>query len=411
MKRGVEYMSPVLGNDSNILWVDFLANAAKLSLKSEREKLIENAVKTGITHLVVDAKIPYGQTTYQSQYAKHVSSWTDGRFLVWRDRDFLQEMIDEAKGSGLKILANMDVFAEGTAFSNDGMVYDKPEWKVKSYNETTASIATAAENAADKTIFVNPIHPEVLHYENQIIKEIVSHYPIDGIVLDRCRYPNIFGDFSDLSRNKFEEYIGEKIEKWPFDILKVKEGTKELTFGKHFSKWTEWRALNIKNFVKGAKDIVKSINPDMIFCIYVGSWYPLYYNEGVNWGSTSYQPKLDWVSENYHQSGYADELDFIMTGCYYPEVTIHEAEANRRPAPWYSVEGAIDMSLEAVNGSIPVIGSLYLKDYKDHPEQFKKAIRMCKEKSKGLMLFDVVYLDEYQWWEEMGSILQPEKSI
>ncbi|WP_052427436.1 alpha amylase family protein [Neobacillus niacini] len=403
-------MSRVLGSDSNILWVDFLANATKLSLKSEREKLIKNAVTSGITHLVVDAKIPYGQTTYQSQYAKHVSSWSDGRFHMWKDRDFLQEMLDEAKGSGVKVLANMDVFAEGTAFSKDGMVYDKPEWKVKSYNEATASIATAAENAGDKTIFVNPIHPEVVHYENQIIKELVSSYQIDGIVLDRCRYPNIYGDFSELSRETFEEYIGESIEKWPLDILEVEEGTKKITFGKHFAKWTEWRALNIKTFVQGAKQIMKSINPDLIFTIYVGSWYPLYYNEGVNWGSTTYQPSLDWVSENYHQSGYADELDFIMTGCYYPEVTIQEAEANQRPASWYSVEGAIDLSLEAINGQIPVIGSLYLKDYKDDPEQFKQAIRMCKQKSSGVMLFDVVYLDDYQWWEEMGSILLPEKS-
>ncbi|MGV3464606.1 MAG: alpha amylase family protein [Heyndrickxia sp.] len=396
-------MKFALGNNPNILWVDFLANGERLSDPAEKKKLIDNAKKSGITHLVVDAKIPYGQTTFPSQYAHHVSTWSDGCFNMWKGRDFLQEFIDESKGTGLKIIANMDVFAEGTSHSMDGMVYDKPEWRVKSYNEATSLIATAAENSADTTIFVNPIHPEVIEYESNIIKEIVSRYDIDGIVLDRCRYPNIFGDFSDRSRFAFEEYIGEEIENWPLDIFELEEGTKEVKFGKYFPRWTEWRALNIKNFVKNAKQLVKSIKPDIAFCIYVGSWYPLYYNEGVNWGSTTYIPKMDWASEQYHFSGYAEELDFIMTGCYYPEVTIKEAETNGRPAPWYSVEGAMDMSLEAINGSIPVVGSLYLKDYKENSEQFRKAIRMCKEKSIGVMLFDVVYLDEYKWWEELAE--------
>ncbi|MGE8203794.1 alpha amylase family protein [Heyndrickxia sp. NPDC080065] len=407
--EGERSVNTILGKEANILWVDFLANGERLSEQSERKRLIENAKKAGITHLVVDAKIPYGQTTYQSQYAYHVSSWSDGSFQMWKDRDFLQEMIDESQGSGLKIIANMDVFAEGTAHSKDGMVYDKEKWKVVSYNEATSMAPTAAENSADTTIFVNPINPEVIDYENSIIKEIVSQYEIDGIVLDRCRYPNIYGDFSDLSRETFEKYIGEKVERWPLDIYEIEDGTKKIKFGPHFPKWTEWRALNIKNFVKGARNIVKTINPKLAFCIYVGSWYPLYYNEGVNWGSETYQPDLEWVSNQYHQSGYGDELDFIMTGCYYPEVTIKEADENNRPAPWYSVEGAIDMSLEAINGSIPVIGSLYLKDYHEDPEQFKKAIQMCKEKSNGVMLFDVVYLDEYQWWEELTVELQKKK--
>jgi len=402
-------MNTLLGNDPNILWVDFLANGERLSKPSQRKKLIEKAKRAGITHLVVDAKIPYGHTTYPSKYAYHVSTWSDGSFAMWKNRDFLQELINESKGSGLKIIANMDVFAEGNSHSKDGMVFDRPEWKVQSYNEATSLIATAAENSEDTAIFVNPINPEVIEYETNIIREIVSHYDLDGIVLDRCRYPNIYGDFSDRSRVAFEKHIGETIERWPFDIFELNEGTKGIKYGKHFPKWTEWRALNIKNFVKSARGLVKSIKPDIAFCIYVGSWYPLYYNEGVNWGSITYQPDIEWVSEQYHHSGYAEELDFIMTGCYYPEVTIKEAEKNQRPAPWYSVEGAMNMSLEAINASIPVVGSLYLKDFKENPEQFKKAIRMCKEKSKGVMLFDVVYLDEYKWWEELTEELRKQK--
>lgn len=383
-------------DQSNILWVDFLANGTRLLEPEKTKELIQQALKSKITHLVVDAKIPYGFTTFPSEFAYHVSEMKDEQYHAWKDRDFLQEMIDHAKGSGLKIIANVDIFAEGNGIEKEGMVYDRPEWQVVHYDQAFSNMPTAAENHNDPTVFVNPIHPEVEAYELNIIQEIVRTYDIDGVVLDRCRYPNIFGDFSSLSREKFEAYIGQELKNWPEDIMTVEE--KKPTFGPLFPKWAEFRAKNIKNFVQKAKSIVKEKNSDLIFTIYVGSWYPLYYNEGVNWGSETYHPSLEWASDTYHTSGYAEVFDFIMTGCYYKEVTIEEAESNGRPASWYSVEGAIDMSKEAINGKIPVIASLYLKDYANNVEQFKKAVELCKERSNGVMLFDTVYLEEYKWW-------------
>lgn len=386
-------------NQSNILWVDFLANGTRLLEPEKMKELIQHALTSKITHLVIDAKIPYGFTTFPSEFAYHVSEMKDEQYHAWKGRDFLQEMIHHAKGSGLKIIANIDIYAEGNGIEKEGMVYDKPEWQVVHYNQALSNMPTAAENHNDPTVFVNPIHPEVEAYELNIIQEIVRTYDIDGVVLDRCRYPNIYGDFSDLSRAKFEAYIGQELKNWPEDIMTVEE--KKPVFGPLFPKWAEFRAKNIKNFVQKAKSVVKTKNSDLIFTIYVGSWYPLYYNEGVNWGSETYHPSLEWASDTYHTSGYAEEFDFIMTGCYYKEVTIEEAESNRRPASWYSVEGAIDMSKEAINGKIPVIASLYLKDYVNNVEQFKKAVQLCKEQSNGVMLFDTVYLEEYKWWGEL----------
>ncbi|WP_139892514.1 alpha amylase family protein [Bacillus sp. D386] len=390
-------------DQSNILWVDFLANGTRLLDPEKTKELIQHALNCKVTHLVIDAKIPYGFTTYPSEYAYHVSELKDEQYHDWKGRDFLQEMIDHAKNSGLKIIANVDVFAEGNGIDKEGMVYAQPEWQVVHYNEAFSSMPTAAENHNDPTVFVNPIHPEVEAYELNIIQEIVRNYEIDGVVLDRCRYPNVYGDFSKLSKQRFEAFIGKEVKKWPADILIVED--KKPMFGPLFPKWAEFRAKNIKNFVQKAKNVVKTRNPDFIFSIYVGSWYPLYYNEGVNWGSESYRPSLEWASETYHTSGYAEEFDFIMTGCYYSDVTIKEAQSNGRPASWYSVEGAIEMSEEAINGKTPVIASLFLKDYTNDVEQFKKAVQLCKERTNGVMLFDTVYLEDYQWWNELEEIL------
>ncbi|GGA79512.1 alpha amylase family protein [Ornithinibacillus halotolerans] len=387
-------MSFTFDENANILWVDFLANGVRLANEQEQVKLLENAVQVGITHLVIDAKVPFGQTTYPSKYGYHVSSWSDGRFAMWKDRDFLQELVSKAKNYDLKVLANVDVFSEGTTETRDGLAYDKQDWQVTFYNDAVANESNAAEYTDADTIFVNPIHPEVVEHELNIIKEVCT-YELDGVVIDRCRYPNIYGDFSELSRQAFETYIDRKVENFPEDIFTINDD-KSIKFGELFPKWAEFRANNIKTFVKQARAIVKEHFP--LFADYVGSWYPLYYSEGVNWGSETYHPDLEWTGDTYHVSGMAEQLDFLMTGCYYYDVTRDEAKETGKPAYWYSVEGAADISLEAINGATPFVASLFLKQYKDDPEQFRRAIQMCKEKSAGVMLFDTVYVEEYGWW-------------
>lgn len=394
-------------DNANILWVDFMANGKKLAKKQKQKELVKNAKEAQITHVVVDAKIPFGMTTYQSSLSPHVSTWSDDRFKDWTNRDFLAEIIKEFNSSGIKVLANLDIFSEGISTSKDGKVYENPEWRITYYDDALTNESSAAEYSDSQTIFVNPINPEVVDYELNIIKEVCS-YSIDGIVLDRCRYPNIYGDFSDLSRKLFEVYIDEEVANWPEDIYTL-DKDKNINFGVLFPKWAEWRAMNIKEFISLARETVKKYNPNYLYADYVGSWFPLYYNEGLNWGSETYESVLEWTSKTYKKSGFAEQLDFLMTGCYYPEVTIDEARSNNRPEDWYSVEGAADISLEVVNNATPVVASLYLKDYENNPEQFIRAIRMCKEKTNSVMLFDFVYLEDYNWWEILKKELNPMK--
>ena len=398
-----------MDRDSNILWVDFLANAVRLADRNEQEKLADHAKEAGITHLVISAKTPYGLTSYPSRFEPHIGDGADGRFVVWKGRDFLGELLEVLHSRGLKVIASMDTFVEGAHDNDDGLAHDKEDWKVVYYKPASSGLQPefiATENRREESVFVNPIHEEVRLHELSIVKEIVENYDVDGFVLDRCRYPNVYGDFSDLSRKKFEAYINAKVERWPEDIFTAdpKNG-KEIVPGKLFGLWTEWRAMNIKSFVQQARAVVKTAKPDCLLCIYVGSWYPVYYSEGVNWGSITYQPyELDWVSENYHNAGYADELDFLMTGCYYPQVEKQEA-LDKGLKYWYSVEGGIEVSQQALNGQIPLFPSLYLLDYQGNPDQFARAVRMCKDRSQGVMLFDLIYIEIYGWWDRVKQLL------
>lgn len=266
------------------------------------------------------------------------------------------------------------------------------------YNETEAKIIPASEYPSS-SVFVNPIREDVREYELSIIEEIISNYDIDGIVLDRARYANEHADFSDLSRVKFEEYIKKTVTNWPEDIYKIEmAGTEQnIVEGPLYQDWIEFRAHNIQSYFKEVENLVHLHDEDLIFTTYVGSWYPLYYNEGVNWASQTHHPDYSWASEDYHKTGYAEYLDFLMTGNYYYDVTVEESDAKGLPY-WYSVEGSAQLAMDVVNYATPLYGSLYLYQYEGDPEQFRKAIRAVEDNTHGIMLFDLVYLEQYNWW-------------
>lgn len=86
-----------------------------------------------------------------------------------------------------------------------------------------------------------------------------------------------------------------------------------------------------------------------------------------------------------------------MTGTYFEDVTKAEALQNNRPAE-YSVEGSAELAMDVINEATFVYGSLYLNQYKDRPEVFREAIRMDLAKTHGIMIFDLIYLELFDWW-------------
>ncbi len=255
-------------------------------------------------------------------------------------------------------------------------------------------------------IFVNPIHPEAQEHELNIIREIAAKYDIDGIVLDRMRYPNIYADFSDLSREKFEEWLGRKVENWPEDIFTLDPYPgKPFKRGPLFKEWLEWRARNIKNFFEKAACVIRKTKPGALVGVYVGSWYADYYGVGVNWGSVLNKVPYDWASPKYHEAGYAHIADFICTGAYYGVAYREDARELGRPEG-ATVEAAGQLSNRVIADDTFTYASLYLLEHRNDPEGFRKAIQACLETTQGIMLFDLVYLRDYGWWpilEEMFS--------
>lgn len=246
--------------------------------------------------------------------------------------------------------------------------------------------------------FMNPANPVSREYELRIVDELATNYDFDGIVFDRMRYASLQSDFSELSRQKFEEYIGQKLNRYPGDIYQIDPAPgRPLIWGPYFKQWLEWRARNIRSWLEEAVKLVRSKRPNAKIGAYVGSWYNTYYTVGVNWGSEEYTPNLDWMSHGYNLTGYAGLLDWITTGCYHPIATREQAK-NAGLDDSYTVQAAAELSTRAVGDISFVYAGLYVLDYKGSPEAFREAIAAARDYSHGVMLFDLTHIEEYGWW-------------
>jgi len=280
-------------------------------------------------------------------------------------------------------------------------------------------------------VYVNPIHPEVQNRTLEIIKEIINNYEIDGIVLDRVRYDNFTIDFSDLSRKEFEKWLGKKLEKFPEDIYELPDPlencngaiyrTKDIKSdkstlsslkkgdtikGKYYKEWIEWRAKNIKDFMIKICETVKASNKKIILGDYVGGWYPEYWEVGVNWASSNYDPSLDydWATKTYKNTGYAELLDFLSPGLYYSFLTGEEAKQNGLET-YNSIEGGIKLLEKVVGNATKIFVGLYYPNLYDK-ERFRNAVQLSLNKTDGIMIFSHHYFVKDDKWDVLKYALK-----
>lgn len=164
-----------------------------------------------------------------------------------------------------------------------------------------------------------------------------------------------------------------------------------------------------------ARETIKGVNKKIDVGVYTGAWYPTYYYVGVNFTSKKYDPSKEfwWATENYKNTGYAELMDYYMTGLYYTTVTKEDSDKKtgnigRRDEPgmdnsrsyWYTVEGGSELVKEITAGVVPVIGSLYVEQYEGDKELFGRAVKQAlKSNDGGLMIFDMSHIVTRGWWD------------
>ena len=264
--------------------------------------------------------------------------------------------------------------------------------------------------------FVNVLHPAARKYALDIVREIVTNYDIDGFVLDRCRYASFFNDFSDRTRDAFFEWMETKSKnrfsrsgvRWPEDVFAFAEtpGDPILT-GPLYKPWLEFRAQVMRDFVAELARIVRSLKPQIALGTYVGSWYPKYYEVGVNWGSDKTSLRYSWFTPDYPRTGYIEFFDWIATGCYYAVPTRYEAR-RQGLSERATVEYASELSSLAVASGAFVYPGIMVTDYAGKPEAMVRALETAAKQAQGWMIFDLTYIEEYGWWPHLERMTTKE---
>lgn len=396
-----------------LMWFDAEANFARFSNPDSIDYYLDKIHSLGFTHAIVDVRPITGEVLFDTEFAPKMKEWAG---YERKDFDYLGRFIQKAHQLGMEVHASLNVFVAGHNYFDRGVVYSKhPEWASVVY---TPQGMTSIMNEKHKySAMVNPVNDDFRVHILNVLKDLVKRYPkLDGLMLDRVRYDGITADFSDLSRNKFEAYLGESVKQFPEDIfewIKNKEGKDEIVRGKHFNKWIEWRTKSITDFMQEARAEVKKVNPNISFGTYTGAWYPSYYEVGVNFASKEYDPSkdYDWATSDYGKYGYAELLDLYATGNYYTDITLEEYEktnhavwnetdSQAQSGTWYCVEGSC-RHLRTILKDNKFMGGILVDKFYTEPAKLSATISMNLKESDGLMVFDIVHIITKNLWKEV----------
>lgn len=400
------------GRADAFVWVDAAANVfqepGRFRDKDDIKLILDSLKYVGVNGLVIDVKHNTGHTLFESAYTQKLSSLNGFNALP----DYVNFMVNEARDREMKVYFSMNTFVYGNTSSATGYIYDNPNFKEHEsivINEAgnRVPISTTGRNS-----FLNPLSMEVQDLTLDIIKEAATKYKPDGIILDYCRYSGIYADFSDLSKEKFIEFLEEKFDDhsakymdFPRDIVNswqtVGNSVEPNATGKYYKKWLYFRAKVLKDFFARTRQELKAAAPDVELGAYSGAWYSSYYQEGNNYASETYDPFNDeeltfnFAIPGYQETGYAEQLDLFFSGNYYKQLYLADNSATAHlKYHWWSVEGSMNGIEYITRNKVPVYSSIDVGNVTyDSEEDISKAIKYMYNRSNGgVMIFDVCHV-------------------
>ena len=394
------------------VWIDAASNFHDYANdKAKIESDMAKVAQVGFTDIVVDVRPTCGdvlfRTTHTEQATK-LASWAGGNGYHWEERtaewDYLDAFIEAGHKVGLRVHAGFNTMVAGVnnSLGQLGMAFRDAKYRSWVTVLNTANGLESAMYASSGTKFLNPANDEAMEFLCDLLKDLAAYKDLDGIVLDRCRYDNFMSDFSDVTRTKFEQYIGKTITNWPADVMTPGNETLPAKLSDVQYKWLEFRVKTIHDFMAKASAAVKSVNPEISFGAYVGGWYTTYYEVGVNWASPRFSvvntyPK--WATVDYKNYGYADHLDLLIIGAY---ASVTNLYGNNE----WSVEGFCKQAYNKVMRECTVVGGPDVGNGTGWESGGKdaevvKSVDAAINACDGYFIFDLVHVKKYDYWNAL----------
>ncbi len=419
-EKNYEFPDPPKNNDKKprYIWIDAAANFNDFA--NSKDKIARDlalAKDAGFTDVVVDIRPTSGDILYHSSaegahQVEWLPAWVNGvytkvhRTETW---DYLQAFVDKGHELGLKVHAgfNTMVGGHGSTLGSQGLLYrdgTKKSWA------TAENLSTGIKNTMDNgsgTKFFNPANDDVQNYLINLLKDL-ARYNLDGIFIDRGRFDGIQSDFSETTRQKFQTYLGGTVIKnFPEDILPPGATMSAVmamtTYPEYFTRWLEFRAKVMYDFMAKARAAIKSVNPKVQFGVYVGGWYSTYYEVGVNWASSKYDPSATykWATKNYKNYGYAALMDQMLIGAYANPGSVYGTSE-------WTMQGFSRLAFEKIKKDCPIVAAgpdvgNWDAANRYTPDQENLAIvnsvKACMDECDGYFLFDMIHLKMANQWQ------------
>lgn len=426
-----EYPPVSYKGKARMVWIDAAANFRfyandNAAIESDMQRLKD----IGFTGVIVDVR-PTNTGVLFNSSTEHaltrVDAWVGSNY-TWVERtasfDYLQAFIDAGKKVGLKVFASINTMVGGCycayGLGEDGILYkdaSKQAWA--SQVNTKKGIMSCMDMdglSASKlqelgvsewrgtgARFMNPANDQVVEYLLNLLADL-AEYDLAGIILDRCRYDdfNLLSDFSDLSKQKFEDFIGRTPEQWPIEFTYGQYGIINVTSLQ--KEWMTFRAKNIHDFVEKASARVHAVNPDIRFGAYVGGWYSSYYESGVNWASPKYETSshYTWASADYNEYGYADHCDIMIIGAYAATDSVYGS------GEW-TMQGFCSRAKTLFAGDVPFVGGPDIGNSTGFPDGGQGALMpsivdaCINASTEGMFFFDLCHIRMYDYWDDIKT--------
>lgn len=137
-------------------------------------------------------------------------------------------------------------------------------------------------------------------------------------------------------------------------------------------------------------------NPKTQFGIYAGSWYGDYARYGSNYASSALQAGFPFLTRIYQSTGFASNMDILMTGCYYKVPTMYEALGLGKPIG-QTVEAAGDVSNRIARDQCWTYAGIQMVDFAENVPGFERALQAAAATTQGVMVFDLSHNVEKFW--------------
>jgi len=226
-------------------------------------------------------------------YFSSYESWSDRFGYNYPGFDPLQVAIDEAHRNGIELHAYMNAF---TVWSGP----TPPASPIHIYNThrdwvMVNSSGIPMNPATSQYAYGSPGIPEYIEHLFNVFMEVVEKYDIDGIHLDRIRFPDTNYSYDSVSVERFKQETGASS---PFADP---------------SRWAQWRRDQVSNFVYKIYEGIMERKPWVRLSAAVwGNYYD---------GFTSYlQDPRAWLQKG--------KIDFIAPMTYETDMGVYQSRLN-----------------------------------------------------------------------------------